>query len=446
MFASGKLKSIIRGGKIMKKLRKMISCVMLLVFSMMIFALAGCGTSASSASSSTAPANFTFNTTDGTFSFDAVSNAETYLVGISKVLNDTTGAVLQSINGAVQITKPDGIPCYIWSEQSGSCTGLADIDNDGKVEGTVVFREYSSSASTVGAVMTMGQLPVGHYIAQAMAAYNDKLPNSEPAIYEFVIGGTLATPSGFTGQVNSDGYMEITAPSEYYVNCLTVTGMPEKMIFEIKDGESTIETIKVDDFSYTNTVLGPNKTYTFKNGTVVGTTNLEAGKEYTVTVTAVGDGDQIKDASAPAYMATNTAATEFANVIDTNASGTCGDYSIIVTLGTDSSGNNIYELTASVNNIIIIRESGTYTTDAEIQLLDDLNTYSDGSTLSFATQQTDASAGILDGKTLTVTRNEVEARWNTPSSTSYILIGEGLSIDGTSFNFAVPVSSGGFPG
>ncbi len=426
----------------MKKINKVMCCAAALAIC--IGTMSGL-TACSNGSSSTAPANFTFNTADGSFSFDAVPNAETYLVGVSKVLNDTTGKALQNVNGAVETTKADGSTCYIWSEQSGSSAGLADNDNDGKVTGTVVFREYSSSATTVGDVLSMDKLPLGHYIVQAMAASNDKLPNPEPAMSEFVMCGTLAMPSGFTAQVNSEGYMEITAPSSYYLNCLTVTGMPEKMVFEIMDGTTSVETITMDDFSYTNTVNGPNKAYTFTNNTVTGTTKLDTGKEYTVTVTAAGDGDQIKDASAPAYMATATAAAEFATTYDTSASGICGDYSIAVTIGLDADGNNIYELTASVNNITILRESGIYNTQGVIETLDDLNTYAEGITLSFTTMKSDAGSAILDGKTLTVTKGTTSGGWGAPDKTTYNLTGTGLSLDGTSFDLAVPTNTGGFP-
>ncbi|MFT4145677.1 MAG: hypothetical protein QM644_14590 [Mobilitalea sp.] len=424
----------------MKKFSKAIYCAMVLAMSVGI--MTGCGDK----NTSTAPANFTFNTADGKFSFDTVDKAETYLVGVSKVLNDTTGKALQSINGAVELTRADGSTSFIWSEQSGSNAGLADSDGDGKVDGTVVFREFSSSAVSVGAVMTMDQLPLGHYIAQAMAASNDKLPDTEPALYEFIIGGTLAAPAGFTALINSEGFMEISAPGSYYLSCLTKTGMPEKMKFEIKDGATTVETIEVDDFSYSNTVQGPNKSYTFTNNTVKSTTKLDTGKSYSVTVTAIGDGDQIKDASAEAYIASVTPAIKFAAKYDTAGSATTGDYSLAVTLGLDAAGNTIYELTASVNNTVIIRESGSYATEAAIELLDEQNTYAENAAITFTTTQTDASAAILDGKTLTVTKGESAGGWGQPAKTTYNLTGTGFTLEDAAFDFAIPVSTGGFPG
>ncbi len=425
----------------MKKFGKAIYCAMVLAMSVGL--MTGCGDK----NTSTAPDNFTFNTTDGTFSFDTVDKAETYLVGVSKVLNDTTGAALQSINGAVEITRADGSTSHIWSEQSGSNAGLADSDNDGKVNGTVIFREFSSSATTVGAVMSMDQLPLGHYIAQAMAASNDKLPDTEPALYEFTIGGTLAAPSGFTALINEEGYMEISAPSNYYLSCLTKTGMPDKMKFEIKDGSTTVETIEIDDFSYTNTVLGPAKSFTFKNNMVKTTTQLDLSKIYSVTVTAIGDGDQIKDSSAEAYIASTTPAIEFASKFDTTGSATAGDYSLALTLGLDAEGNATYAVTASVNNTVILRESGTYTTEAAIELLDEQNTYAENASISFTTTQTDASAAILDGKTLLVTKGESAGGWGQPAKTTYNLTGTGFSLEGITFDFAVSAGGGGgFPG
>jgi hypothetical protein len=421
-------------------MKKRLKAIVLILCIGMISNLAAC-----SSNSSTAPSKFTFNTTDGSFTFGTVKNADTYMVGLSKILNDTTGKALVSINGATKSTKADGSSAYIWSEQTGSCSGLADTNNDGKVTGKVVVREYSSSATKVGDVITMDKVPLGHYIAQAMAVANDKLTNPVPAKIDFVIGGTLATPSGFTAQINTDGFMEVTAPSSYYLNCLTKTGMPEKMKFEIKDGSTTVETMNMDDFSYTNTVNGPSKSYTFKNNIVKGKTKLDSSKDYKVTVTAVGDGDKIKSASAPAYMPTKTAATNFATKFDTSASGTCGDYSVTVTIGLDASGNNIYELDASVNKVVVLRESGTYTTKGVITKLDGQNVYAENTSITLKSKQTDASASILDGKTLSVAKGQKMAGGGFPpkTATTYDLTGKGLSLNGTSFDLAASVASFG---
>lgn len=410
--------------------------VIALMAAMSASVLSGCG-----GGSSSAPSDLTFNTEDGTFSFDTVKDADTYTVGVSKVLNDTTGEALQGINGAVE-TEIGKDTCYIWSEQAGSCSGLSDTDGDGVVDGTVVFREYSSSASTVGDVMNISDLGIGHYIVQAVAASNDKVTDPEPAIYEFTIGGTLEEPTGFTAQVNDEGYMEITAPSDYYLSCLSKTGLPEEMKFEISDGSSVVETIEMDDFSYTNTVNGPSKGFTFTNQTVTGTTKLDDSKEYSVTVTAVGDGDEIKDSSAEAYVASSSAEAAFASEYSVNSSGEAGDYSVELKVGEDASGQNIYELDAKVNDVVILRETGTYTANAQATDADDGKTYAEGTQVTFKMDSTDADASVLDGKTLTVTKAQQQGGMpGQEAKDSYYLAGSGLTLNGTEFEFTGGISS-----
>lgn len=421
----------------MKKMRKAIS--LLVVLALCVTVLAACGSEPI-----TSPENLTYNQNDGTFSFDALNGAKTYIVGVSKIINDTTGEALADINQSSTITLADGSTVYLWSEQTGSVAGLADDDGDGTVTGTVIYREFSSSANTVGAVMDPKDLPVGHYVLQAVAAATDELPNPESAIFEFVVGGTLQTPSGFTASINEEGYMQISAPSAYYLNCLTVTGMPEMMVFEISDGSAVVETIELADFSYTNTVIGPDKSFTFNHNTVTGTTKLDSTKEYTVTVTAKGDGDQIQDASAKAYMASATPAVEFATKYGHTGSGTADALSVSLSLGVDATGNNIYELTATVSNLVVMRESGTYTATADVQDVDGEMKYAEGTVLTFATTASDASAPVLDGVSLTAAVATTE-NWG-QTSTTYYFTGNAV-LDGISFEFEQGSSGGsGGPG
>lgn len=398
--------------------------------------LAGCG------GSTNAPANFTFDESTGSFSFTTVKGADTYSIGVSKVLNDTTGKALESINGSATIDI-DGKTYYLWSEQSGSASGLADNDGDGTVDGTVVFREFSSSATTVGAVMDMADLPIGHYVVQAIPASSDDVPEPENAVLEFTKGGTLAAPEGFTAEVNDSGNMEITAPSGYYIGCLTETGMPESMKFEVKDGSEVVETITMDDFSYTNTVNGPSKSFTFTNNTVTGTTKLDGSKEYTVTVTAVGDGDTIKDASADAYNASKADAVRFSTEYDTTASGTSDSLGTIsVKLGVDASGASVYELTSTINDIVVLRESGAYTASAEAGTYDEKNTFPEGAVLNFTTSKTEFDAAVLDGKSLTVSVSEAGGFPGQQATKNYGLIGS-VAVNGESLELA---ASSGMPG
>ena len=422
----------------MLKFRK--SIALLAVLAMCLAVLAGCS------EKSLAPQNLTYDKTTGEFSFDAVEGIDTYVVGVGKIINDTTGQALTSINQSSAITLSDGTQVYLWSEQTGSVSGLADSDNDGKVSGKVVFREYSSSATTVGAVITdLSKLPVGHYVLQAIPAATDEVPNPEAALLEFVIAGTLETPDGFTAAITQDGYMEITAPSNYYHNCMTVTGLPTKMVFEISEGGSVVETIEMADFSYTNSVNGPNKSFSYNNATVTGKVKLDSSKSYEVKVTAVGDGSEIKDSSAKAYMATSTPAVAFATKHSHSASATVGALTITVNLGKDAAGSNIYELSASVNSVTVLRESGTYTASAEVGA--DGN-YPEGAVLTFKTDKTDAAAAILDGVSLT-SAVEITENWG-QTSTTYFFSGKAV-LDGETFEFTKASSGnsssgGGMPG
>lgn len=409
---------------------KNILCALTVVMMCMAL-LAGCAEEAS-----VSPANLTYDKSTGAFSFDAVKGIDSYVVGVGKVINDTTGQALSSINQSSTITLADGSSVYLWSEQTGSVSGLADSDGDGKIDGKVIYREYSSSASTVGAVITdLSTLPVGHYVLQAIPNATDAVPNPEAALLEFVVPGTLETPSGFTAAIGEDGYMQITAPSNYYHNCMTVTGLPTKMVFEISEGNTVVETIEMADFSYTNSVNGPNKGFTYNNTTVTGKTKLDSSKSYTVNVTAVGDGGEVKDASAKAYMATSTAAVEFANKYTHSASGTAGALSVSVSLGKDAAGNDIYELTASVNNTTVLRESGTFTATAEP---DAEGHFPEGTVLTFKTEKTDAEKAVLDGVSLTAAV-EITENWG-QKSTTYFFSGN-ATLDGEAFEFVK--SSGG---
>lgn len=425
--------------------------------------LAGCGAK----ETVKAPQNLTYDTSTGNFQFDALKGASTYIVGVSHIINDTTGKALEKINQSSQITLNDGSTAYLWAEQTGSVSGLADSDGDGVVNGTVVYREYSSSATTVGAVIKdLSTLPVGHYVLQAIAASTDDLPDPEPAVYEFTIPGTLAEPAGFTAQINDNGNMEITAGSGYYHNCMTVTGLPEKMVFEISDDSGVVETIENEDFSYTNSVNGPNKSFSYNNNTVTGQAALDKAKDYTVKITAVGDGDQVKDASAYAYMASKTPALELATQYDQSGSATVGDYSVSVNLGLDADGNAVYELTANVNSVAILRETGTFTatlavtdeagnavTDEEGNAVteevvpedvDGKLVFPEGTVITFTTDTTDADAPVLDGVTVTAAQAESQGWGRT--TINYFLSGN-AALNGVAFEFAQGSgSSSGGPG
>ncbi len=400
--------------------------------------LAGC-----SSSSSNAPSSITYDETTGDVSFETVDGVDTYTVGVVKVLNDTTGEALESINGSSTV-EIDGESYYVWSEQTGSLSGLADNDDDGTISGTVVYRAYSSSASEVGEVIDATTLPLGHYILQVVPSATDESGDVENGTYEFVMSGTLATPSGFTATINDEGYIEITAPSDYYLSCYTETGLPEAMEFEVADSSGTVvETITMDDFSYTNSVNGPNKSFSFNNQTVTGTTELDSSETYTVTVTAVGDGDTILDASAEAYFASSLDEQTFATTYDVTSSGSTSVATITLTIGTDASGAEVYELTSSINSTVVSREVGTVSSSAAVETVDESTVYPEGTTLTFTATDSDGDAELtLDGQTLTVATSVSESGWGdeVTTTTNYYVEGT-LSFDGESAELAASAGS-----
>lgn len=143
---------------------------------------------------------------------------------------------------------------------------------------------------------------------------------------------------------------------------------------------------------------------------------------------------------------------------DQSGSGTAGDYSISLNLGLDAEGNKIYELTASVNNVVILRESGTYTAtvegvdeegnpitvDAEPQDAEGKMIYPEGTVLTFTAQESDAETPILNGVVLTSAKKETENSGQ--KSVSWYLAGSAV-VDGVSFEFEAGSSGGsGGPG
>lgn len=417
----------------MKKVLNYIACALFAcVLALGVVGITGC-----SSESSNAPTDITYDVSTGDFSFTTVDGGDTYVVGVMRVLNDVTGEALTSINGSSTV-EVDGVTYYVWSEQTGSVSGLSDSDGDGTITGTVVYREYSSSAETVGAVFDASELGVGTYILAVTPASTDELTDPEVGYLVFTVEGTLETPSGFTAQVNSDGYIEVTAESSYFLNCLTDTGLPSYLTYEVYADGELVETITVDDYSYTNTVLGPAKSFTFTNAaTVTGTVALDTSAEITVTVTAVSEYDGVESASAEAYVATTTEAPTLASTYDITASGTCGDYTVSVTFGTDASGNDIYVLSASVNSVVIYYETGTVSASEAAGTYEEKSTYPADATLTLTTTSTDAASGILDGVTLTVvsTYSEGNAWMGTEAGYTFTASGS-ASIDGVSFDLA----------
>lgn len=392
------------------------------------------------------PTDITFDYKTGKFSFTGVENAKTYTVGISEIINDTTGAGLVGINNASQLTMPDGTKKYVWGSQIASATGVADQDGDGKVEGTLIYRSFSSTAADPGQVVDYTQIPIGDYVMTVMADANSeaKLAGSEYAMLEFSINGTLPDPEGFTSSFDGNK-MTIKSASNYFINALSTKGMPDEMKIVIKEDGTAVDTITIDDFSYTNTVIGPAKSYTFTYAdTVTSTKELDKTKKITATIQAVGkSSSKTSSKECDVAVETTTDAVTYATKLDCSGSGTAGSATININVGTDANGANIYGLEVKVGSVAVARESGTFTVPAgtTVTQLDNKNTYPEATVLTFATSASDLATSIMDGKTLTVEKKESRGWQGT--TIDYALTGEGFTYNGTTFAFTGAASSGG---
>lgn len=435
----------------MKRINSMMSCAVLLS----LFSLTACGPKQTKLDT---PQNVTYDVSTGKFSFDAVKGGDTYVVGVSLILNDTTGEKLKDINSATQVTLPDGSTKWVWSNQMGSVTGLADDDGDGKVEGTIVYRTFSSSATDSGTPINAADIPASHYVLQVVASATSELGSSDPAMYTFTKEGQLKSIDGATASIDPDNHINITVPAGnsspfgvsvlgYYIDALTTSGLPDKIEAKVNEEGEVKETIEMDDFSFTNTVNGPMKIFNFNEATFKGTATLDPTKKHTVTLQAIGsDGVTSSDIS-NAYFATSTAETTYATKYDCSGTGTAGKFTVNINVGVDSDSKQIYGLEAKIGSAVIYRESGTYTIPdgVTVSTEEDKTTYPDKTVLTFTTTSSDLDTPIMNGKTLTVTKTESQG-WGGPS-VSWGLLGTGFSLDGTSFDFTGAASSNsGFPG
>ena len=402
-------------------------------------------TSCSSKTQLDTPTNITYDFKTGKVTFDAVEGASTYTIGVSEIINDVTGEKLQDIKNSSKVTL-DGEEVYVWSTQIGSLTSLTDKDGDGKVEGTIVYRSFSSTAADPGQVIKCTAIPKGDFILTVMADKTDSLAGSEYGIIKFSNNGALSDPTGFSATFTEDNKLSISAASNYYINSLSTNGMPEKMEMIIKQDGEELETIIVDDFSYTNTVVGPAKSYNFTNATVTGTKTVDKTKKITATVQAKGNGTSKTDSKVcDVNVETATNAVEYQTKYDCSGSGKVGDVTVNINVGTDSMGKAIYGLEAKVSSVVVARESGTFTCDGQVTDIDGKKTFEEGKVLTFKTEASDLSTKVMDGKTLTVTKVETQG-WGGPQ-VNWGILGEGFLYNGTTFAFdGTAFSGGGFPG
>ncbi|MFA6624208.1 MAG: hypothetical protein WCS80_00350 [Bacilli bacterium] len=266
-----------------------------------VISLASCGASNNKFST---PTDFTFDSSTGKFHFSTVENAEYYQVTMMRRINeDTYNALKANDRSAKQATsleiKKDET-WYLWNENVTSATRLADKRSKGYIEDNFNLRTYSNSATSAGSPVEFSTLAVGDYVLQTIALEDDTHSASDPNIYTFTKEGDLANPSDFTFNVNDDKKIEITAGSNYYYNCLTSTGLPYAMEFSIKDSQGAEkEKLNLTDLSWTNSIQGPTNSFTFNNSKVTSKNSYTASdiEDFTVSVSAVGNGSNIKTAT-----------------------------------------------------------------------------------------------------------------------------------------------------
>lgn len=247
------------------------------------------------------PTNFSLDVDKGTFTFDAVEGGDEYQVSILRRINEATYNSMKSLNATSgMVTKIDiseKESWFLWNEIICSKTRIKE--KDGKIDSQFSLRTYSNTAISAGEPIAFKKLAVGDHLIQVIANETSEKEASDPLNYTFTKEGTLAEPSGFKFKVDDNGKINIVAPSNYYYNALTSTGLPSKIKFDIKKGSESIYSTEIDDFSWEKRIQGPTAAFNFKNATIETdktATKLEC-EDYTLDVTAVGNGSTIKDAS-----------------------------------------------------------------------------------------------------------------------------------------------------
>lgn len=248
------------------------------------------------------PTNFTFDATEGKFKFNTVENAEYYQVTMNRRINKETYDSLK----ANQKTKDMAMSLeigeetwFFWNENVVSQTRLKDKRNNGYIEKKFSLRSYSNSATSAGDPIPFTDLAVGDYVIQTIAnEIEGKYRESKSLLYTFTMGGSLATPSGFTFE-GKDGKVSITIPNNYLYTNLTKTGLPTELKFEIKSGTTTKETISLKDFSWVNTIQGPTNAFNFNNINLISNNSYSESEleDLNIVVTAIGDGGDVKDSN-----------------------------------------------------------------------------------------------------------------------------------------------------
>lgn len=396
------------------KIKKIITTALLGALALCtVFAFTGCS------SKFETPKDFTFEDTTGKYSFKTVSSADTYQVAVQKIIDEKTAKGIASQNQSSLVTNKDSSGAeksfYIWSELTGSASGLKDTDGDGEISGTVTFRAYSSHAQQVGSILKISELPLAHYYVTCVAEATADKEQSDPAWKEIVVGGTLQTPVVSTSVSGSK--MTVALNAAYVKNAFLYTGIPSKVEVTVNDGASNT-VLTYDDWSYTNSVIGPEKSFTFTN--ISQEISYDSSKSYTISAKAIGDGDKIKDSAVAAYNAGSYASKVpgdyFTDITTTSLTGTV-DSSATATL---KFGGGKYSMELAFGSCYYLSSYGTYTTVAD----DDYTfTHVGGDTgyeiSDFAITEWDGTAIKQASASVKLTKGMLASSTNVTASVSY---------------------------
>ena len=217
------------------------------------------------------PANFTFDSETGEYSFDTVENGEFYYIVVSKY--DNKGQEFADVAGMTSMIP--GTPGQT-------------------ITGTLEFKEYAYTTNTATPTLTPAELPKAHYVARCIATgtgYTD----SDPSSVSFVTGDKLENPK-VTYQV-ADGKLTANVNCYYLEQSLWYNGLPYEIELTVSDKESgeKLGSITFDDWTY-NTRWLANMTFSLftKNTQSIDIAGITSDN-IEVTVKAIGDGDTITD-------------------------------------------------------------------------------------------------------------------------------------------------------
>lgn len=223
------------------------------------------------------PANFTFDSETGTYSFEAVENGQFYYIVVVKY--DNKGNEYTDIIGMTSM-----------------------IPGTGTITGKVQFQAFSDATITPGAFIEVTELPKASYTAKCIATASGFV-DSDPATADFTIGGTLEFPK--TTYTVENGKLNVKLACYYLEQSLWFYGLPSRIEVYVKNKSTneSITTLTFDDFSFTNSFLAYKTYYLFPHAEQdYALSEGLTADDIVVTAKAFGNGSTIQDSiEVPSY-------------------------------------------------------------------------------------------------------------------------------------------------